>query len=539
MAAPTAALGRIPARPPRAEAARFASVYERHHQALYRYCRSILRHDEDAQDALQSAMTRAFAALQTERRELEMRPWLFRIAHNEAVSILRRRTTTCALDEDLGDAGALEDRVFEREALRLLRADLAGLTERQRWALVLRELNGLTHEEIATVLDTSPAAVKQAIFEARSALLRCREGRDTACRDIRRLLSDGDGRVLRGRRVRAHLQTCSACRAFRDDLRRRPRELAALAPPLPAGAAAAVLRWIAGGSGSAGAVGAGSAAVGGGLAAKAAVAVVIAGGAVALHHARPAVAPARHEPAVHTAAPSATAGATPATRPVAFRRGDAATHAPARGATRTIAPSNAAAVSPAPSGRARSGPGSATPPGRAETPPGHATSDGGGGPGQSRAASGQAKEQAAPPGQVKTPPGQAKKDTGATAPPGQVKTPPGQAKKQPAATGQTNTPPGQAKKQPAATVPPGQAKKQAAATGQTAAPPGQAGRPAEATAPPQQAHGHPMAPGQAAAATPDASAAASAPPGQARQAPAAAPDPSAAPLPPGQAKKTG
>jgi RNA polymerase sigma factor (sigma-70 family) len=538
MAAPTAALGRIPARPPRAEAARFASVYERHHQALYRYCRSILRHDEDAQDALQSAMTRAFAALQTERRELEMRPWLFRIAHNEAVSILRRRTTTCALDEDLGDVGALEDRVFEREALRLLRADLAELTERQRWALVLRELNGLTHEEIATVLDTSPAAVKQAIFEARSALLRCREGRDTACRDIRGLLSDGDGRVLRGRRVRAHLQTCSACRAFRDDLRRRPRELAALAPPLPAGAAAAVLRWIAGGSGSAGALGAGSAAVGGGLAAKAAVAVVIAGGAVALHHARPAVTPARHEP-VHTAVPSATAGAKPATRPVAFRRGDAATHAPARGATRTTAPSNEAAVSPAPSGRARNGPGSATPPDRAETPPGHARRDDGGAPGQSTAAPGQAKEQATPPGQTKTPPGQAKKDTRATTPPGQVKPPPGQAKKQPGATGQTNTPLAQAKKQPAAAVPPGQAKKQAAATVPPSAPPGQAGRPAEATAPPQQAHGHPMAPGQAAAATPAAPAAASAPPGQAHQAPAAAPDPAAAPLPPGQAKKAG
>src|SRR5919107_5457654 len=256
--------GTLRSRAARGDAKAFAAVYERHHQALYRYCRSILRHDEDAQDALQSAMTRAFAALQTERRDLELRPWLFRIAHNEAVSILRRRTTTCALDEDLGDAGALEDRVFEREALRLLRADLLGLTERQRWALVLRELNGLAHEEIATVLGTSPAAVKQAIFEARSALLRCREGRDTACGDIRRLLSDGDGRVLRGRRVRAHLQTCSSCRAFREDLRRRPRELAALAPPLPAGAAAAVLRWI-GGGGSAGALGTGSAAGGGGL----------------------------------------------------------------------------------------------------------------------------------------------------------------------------------------------------------------------------------------------------------------------------------
>src|SRR5438270_4422357 len=69
----------------------FAVVYERHHQALYRYCRSILRDEADAQDALQSTFTAAFAALLRGRRDAPIRPWLFRIAHNEAVSLLRRR----------------------------------------------------------------------------------------------------------------------------------------------------------------------------------------------------------------------------------------------------------------------------------------------------------------------------------------------------------------------------------------------------------------------------------------------------------------
>src|ERR687886_2124128 len=78
----------------RGDPAAFAAVYERHHQALYRYCRSILHNDEDARDALQSAMTRAFAALRTETRDFELRPWLFRIAHNEAISLLRRRRET-------------------------------------------------------------------------------------------------------------------------------------------------------------------------------------------------------------------------------------------------------------------------------------------------------------------------------------------------------------------------------------------------------------------------------------------------------------
>src|SRR5690349_18505991 len=149
----------------RGDARAFAAVYERHHQALYRYCRSILRHDEDAQDALQSTFARAFAALQTEQRDFELRPWLFRIAHNEAISILRRRPVTDELDERPA-LGELEDRVSEREELRLLQMDLADLPERQRAALILRELNGLSHQEIAIVLDLSIPAVKQAIFDA-------------------------------------------------------------------------------------------------------------------------------------------------------------------------------------------------------------------------------------------------------------------------------------------------------------------------------------------------------------------------------------
>src|SRR3954468_8355521 len=91
--------GALRSRAARGDAAAFSALYERHHQALYRYCRSILRHEEDAQDALQSTMVKAFAALQSDQREIDLKPWLFRIAHNEAISILRRRRET----EELGD----------------------------------------------------------------------------------------------------------------------------------------------------------------------------------------------------------------------------------------------------------------------------------------------------------------------------------------------------------------------------------------------------------------------------------------------------
>src|SRR3954449_12885365 len=110
------AIRRLRREPPvRSHAARgdFAAVYERHHQALYRYCRSILRHEEDAQDALQNTMAKAFAALQTEQRDIDLKPWLFRIAHNEAISILRRRRETDELG-DVPEIAPMEDRVFNR-----------------------------------------------------------------------------------------------------------------------------------------------------------------------------------------------------------------------------------------------------------------------------------------------------------------------------------------------------------------------------------------------------------------------------------------
>jgi RNA polymerase sigma factor (sigma-70 family) len=221
----------------------FAALYRRHHQALYRYCRSIVRDEDDAQDALQSAMTRALVALRAQERDLAVRPWLFRIAHNEAVSILRRRHPTTALAEELEPAGGLdiEGTLEGRERLATLLADLRALPVRQRSALVMRELSGLSIEEIAGALSTSPGATKQLLFEARRALHEFAEGRAMDCEHVRRAVSDGDRRVLRGRRLRGHLRECASCRDFQVAISARSTDLRALAPPLPGALAAGML----------------------------------------------------------------------------------------------------------------------------------------------------------------------------------------------------------------------------------------------------------------------------------------------------------
>jgi RNA polymerase sigma factor (sigma-70 family) len=117
----------------------FAALYERYHQPLYRYCRSIVRNESDAQDALQSAFAGAFAALRRGQRDAPMRPWLFRIVHNEAISLIRRRPAGEELGSGAERCGAsAEDRFAQRDELASLLADLRELPERQRGALVMR-----------------------------------------------------------------------------------------------------------------------------------------------------------------------------------------------------------------------------------------------------------------------------------------------------------------------------------------------------------------------------------------------------------------
>src|SRR3954449_8254055 len=67
----------------------FGSIYARYHAPLYAYCRSIVRDPDDARDALQNTMLKALAALGrgSADRELSLKPWLFRIAHNESITL--------------------------------------------------------------------------------------------------------------------------------------------------------------------------------------------------------------------------------------------------------------------------------------------------------------------------------------------------------------------------------------------------------------------------------------------------------------------
>jgi RNA polymerase sigma factor (sigma-70 family) len=245
----------------------FATIFERYHQELYRYCRALVHDPDDAQDALQSTMASALRALPGDERQIALRPWLYRVAHNEAISILRRRTTT--IDPECmpeSQAPGVHTEAETRERLRDLVGDLDQLADRQRGALVMRELSGLSYGEIGAALGVTEAAARQAVYEARTALKELAVGREMQCESARRAISERDGRLLRGRGLRAHLRACESCRDFRLGISKRRSDLRALCPPLPGLAASGLLAAVLGEAGSAGAGAAGGALAGGGAA---------------------------------------------------------------------------------------------------------------------------------------------------------------------------------------------------------------------------------------------------------------------------------
>lgn len=125
----------------------FETIVQRYRPALLRYCTGILGPSR-AEDAVQQALINAHAALSShDDRSLDLRPWLYRIAHNSALNVLRGRRDESELSDQAPASGvAPHDAVVQRERLDELLTAIARLPQGQRDALLLRELEGRSHE---------------------------------------------------------------------------------------------------------------------------------------------------------------------------------------------------------------------------------------------------------------------------------------------------------------------------------------------------------------------------------------------------------
>ncbi len=156
----------------------FTTLVNRYHDALLRFCTRLVG-PQRAEDAVQQTFVNAHRALTERDAEVQLRPWLYRIAHNAAMNTLRGETgdpslddpgTEAALARHAGASDGLEATVLQREHLQDTLAAISALPAAQRDALVLRELEGRSHVEIAAALGVSAGAARQHLMRARAAV---------------------------------------------------------------------------------------------------------------------------------------------------------------------------------------------------------------------------------------------------------------------------------------------------------------------------------------------------------------------------------
>jgi RNA polymerase sigma factor (sigma-70 family) len=264
----------------------FRVIYDRYRQRLFAYVRQMLWSGprQDAEDLLQDVFVRAYGALRADSRDVNVRAWLYRVAHNRCIDHLRRPVLPPADVFELSRKPLCDpiEGAQRREDLARLVEDVGRLPEQQRSALLMREMDGMSYADLAVTLDVTVPAVKSLLVRARVGLVEAAEARDADCHDIRAdLAASCDRGVKASAHARKHLRNCRGCREYRAALRGVRRSFAALnAGPL----ALAAAKLLGGGSaatgGSATATSGAAAAGGAATAGGTAVGVVTAGGSV-------------------------------------------------------------------------------------------------------------------------------------------------------------------------------------------------------------------------------------------------------------------
>lgn len=221
----------------RGNQAAFEVLVSRYRVRLLAFCRHMLGSNagRDAEDVLQEVFTSAYRAMLGDTRPINVRPWLYRIARNRCLNHLRREPMVSVegmeltvVDERIGTA----ETVHQRAEVRQLLADIQALPESQRTAILLREIDDLSYEQIAMAMDTTVAAVKSLLVRARMGLAEAAESRRLSCDEVRLELGQhAEGLIAKlTPGARRHMKDCESCAGFQQDLKDTNRTLAALAP---------------------------------------------------------------------------------------------------------------------------------------------------------------------------------------------------------------------------------------------------------------------------------------------------------------------
>jgi RNA polymerase sigma factor (sigma-70 family) len=147
----------------------FEEIVRRYRRRLVAYAAGVVGSDR-AEDVVQESLVRALAAIRRRDAEISLRPWLYTIVRNRALNDRRDQPTDERLDEDYDGVPQPPEIAARREELAGVVDRVKALPEAQREALVQRELEGRSHDEIAAALTVTPGAVRGLIFRARAAV---------------------------------------------------------------------------------------------------------------------------------------------------------------------------------------------------------------------------------------------------------------------------------------------------------------------------------------------------------------------------------
>src|ERR671921_392388 len=218
----------------RGQVGAFEVLVQRYQSRLLAFCRHMLNSTEDAEDVLQEVFAASFNAMIADDRPINARPWLYRIARNRCLNHLRRpqHAGQDSMDVFELDGGlTTADTVHKREEFRHIVADVQELPETQRTALLLREIDALSYDQIAEAMDTTVPSVKSLLVRARVSLAEAAEARLLTCEEVRLELGQvAEGIATSSAPARRHLKSCERCRVFRGELRKTTRALAAVYP---------------------------------------------------------------------------------------------------------------------------------------------------------------------------------------------------------------------------------------------------------------------------------------------------------------------
>ncbi|MGB7587950.1 MAG: sigma-70 family RNA polymerase sigma factor [Solirubrobacterales bacterium] len=221
----------------RGNAGAFETIVDRYQGRLLGFCRQMLGSTEDAEDVLQEVFVNAYRAMLADSREINLRPWLYRIARNRCLNHLRKPTADSQESMDMVpavEAASTAEKVHNREEFRQLLSDVGKLPETQRTALILRELDAMSYEEIAQAMDASVPSIKSLLVRARISLAEASQARQLTCGEVRLALAEAaEGLRKVSGPVRRHVRDCDECDAFRSMVRSNDKVLAAMSPVGP------------------------------------------------------------------------------------------------------------------------------------------------------------------------------------------------------------------------------------------------------------------------------------------------------------------